>query len=66
MPHIESKFQRNPRLAPVERGTESSLDDAVVTLVERQTRLLQLRRRAIRAADPGLADARSRIPDDAA
>jgi hypothetical protein len=50
----------------VERGTESSLDDAVVTLVERQMRLLQLRQRAIRAADPGLVDARSRIPDDAA
>jgi len=50
----------------VERGTESSLDDAVVTLVERQMRLLQLRQRAIRAADPVLVDPRSRIPDDAA
>jgi hypothetical protein len=66
MPYFEPKVQRNPGPHPQKRGDDPGLDASVVTLVERQRRLLLLRQRAIKAADPGLPDARSRIPDDAA
>jgi hypothetical protein len=66
MPYFESRVQRNPGPVSKKRGEELGLDASVVTLVERQRRLLQLRQRAIKAAGPGLPDARSRIPDDAA
>jgi hypothetical protein len=66
MPYFEPKVQRNPGPNSQKRGDDLGLDASVVTLVERQRRLLLLRQRAIKAAGPGLPDARSRIPGDAA